>query len=66
LRLDGEGSLLWDKKIGGKEHESATGIAAQADGRLAIAGRTSSNSTEVNDLWFVMMQLSQMSLARQK
>ena len=66
LKLDGKGRLLGEKTFGGKKSDAAHNIVALPDGWLALSGYTDSKGTGLEDLWFVMMQPSQMSLARQK
>ncbi|MDR1039504.1 MAG: hypothetical protein LBR80_04925 [Deltaproteobacteria bacterium] len=40
LRLDGSGSIVWKRSIGGSGPDSATAVAASPDGGFVVAGTT--------------------------
>jgi hypothetical protein len=52
LRIDSSGTLLWDRKIGGTEYDTATDVAVLDDG-YALAGGTGSYGVGEMDMWLV-------------
>ena len=57
IKIDTEGSLLWEKTFGGSEFDSANDIFISNDGNYIITGSTRSNDKYVsksfaqNDIW---------------
>jgi hypothetical protein len=58
IRLDGDGSILWQKAFGGAEDDSACSIREAADGGFVISGLTSSFSAGLADLWILRLDAS--------
>jgi uncharacterized delta-60 repeat protein len=55
MRLDHEGSLLWDKRFGGPGHDGFFDVAVLADGSIAAAGHTKRGGSTGFDFWVVRM-----------
>jgi hypothetical protein len=53
MKTDKDGSLLWDKVLGGKEDEYAGGIAEDSDAGLVCAGWTRSYGTGDYDMYLI-------------
>lgn len=53
LRIDAQGSELWDVRFGGNRHESAVGIARAAENRIVLAGSTTSGNDDHRDAYLV-------------
>ncbi len=70
--LDQNGSLLWQKALGGTNNESADGIKIMDDGNLMLLGYTRSNNGDAtanygdNDAWAVKINSSNGTLIWQK
>jgi hypothetical protein len=64
LKLDGLGSLMWQKTFGGSSDEKAYDIIETTDGGYIFIGRTFSNDNDVNgnhgneDFWLVKLDNS--------
>jgi len=61
VKLDGSGSILWQKSLGGSDLESAESIQQTTDGGYIVAGTTRSNDGDVSgnhggsDYWIVKL-----------
>jgi hypothetical protein len=62
VKLNANGSLAWQKPLGGTADETGTSVAATADGGYVIAGSTISTDGDVNtanrggyDIWIVKL-----------
>jgi hypothetical protein len=61
LKLSSEGNIVWQKKLGGTQNDTAFNIQLTADGGYAVAGVTESNNGDVmgnhgsNDYWLVKL-----------
>ncbi len=53
IRTDANGEIIWDKTYGGVENDFAEDVIRTADGGLAIAGDTETNSAGSADFWFI-------------
>jgi hypothetical protein len=53
VKLDWEGTMLWQKTYGGEGHESAAAIRPIADGGYLVAGTTASTPSGENDAWML-------------
>ena len=51
LEIDSNGNVLWQKTYGGSNRESATGVVADADGQVIVAGETESFGAGSRDAW---------------
>ena len=64
LRLDSNGDLIWENKIGGSEHENISNIKELENGEILITGSTDSNDGDVsfnhggNDFWMLRLNSS--------
>jgi len=56
LRLDAEGNLLWDKPMGGAQHENTYAITATSAGEYVFAGATSSKGAGGKDGWVIKLK----------
>jgi len=56
LRLDAEGNLLWDKPMGGAQHENTYAITATSAGEYVFAGVTSSKGAGGKDGWVIKLK----------
>jgi len=61
-KLGSDGTLQWEKSMGGKYEDQATSICQTADGGYVVAGNSSSNDDDVksfhhgyNDYWIVKL-----------
>ncbi|HWQ66383.1 MAG TPA: hypothetical protein VN372_05890 [Methanospirillum sp.] len=60
--IDGNGTLLWQRSLGGSDYESGAWIRRLADGNLAAVGTTRSSDGDVTgikgagDLWIVKLR----------
>lgn len=57
-RTDSNGTLLWEKDLGGAGDDLGYGIAEAADGGLIIVGHTTSFGSGNNDIYVVRTDLS--------
>jgi len=55
VRLDASGAVLWQKSMGGTDHEAALDAVATGDGGIIVCGRTASFSLGYDDVWVVGM-----------
>ncbi|MCP4699449.1 MAG: PKD domain-containing protein [Gammaproteobacteria bacterium] len=53
VKLDGGGSLIWDKTLGGASADDAYTIVQTADDSFAVAGYTQSKGAGGYDGWFI-------------
>jgi len=53
IKLDHQGSILWDKTFGGSEDDVAYSIIQNTDGGYAVAGYTSSKGEGKRDIWVI-------------
>lgn len=53
LRLDAQGTLLWERTFGGTANEWARALVETQDGGLAIAGDTWSKGAGQSDVWVI-------------
>jgi uncharacterized delta-60 repeat protein len=51
LRLDGDGSLLWERMYGGKLWDRPTSAVLTADGGIFVAGYTTTQGAGREDFW---------------
>ncbi len=65
IKLDGSGTLLWQKCLGGSEGDGAYSIQQTADGGYVVAGYSASNDGDVtglhgssSDFWIVKLNAS--------
>ncbi|MBP6643267.1 MAG: hypothetical protein KBA60_12030 [Flavobacteriales bacterium] len=63
LKLNGEGTMLWQKAMGGTADDKALGLIITDDGGSVIVGRSSSNNGDVTenagfaDVWVVRLDV---------
>ena len=57
VKVDKNGTMLWEKAIGGPDNDAAYDIIATSDGNLAVTGYTYSYGLGGRDMW--VMKLSQ-------
>lgn len=57
MRLDMNGTLLWQKTLGGSELDTAQDIIMAPDGSLILAGYTFSYGNGASDVWLVHMSI---------
>ena len=61
IKIDSNGSIIWEKTYGGTQFDSARGVASLPNGRYAIVASSRSNDVNVttnnglNDGWFVVI-----------
>jgi len=55
VRLDAEGEVLWQRNWGGAAIDRARAIIELDDGRLAVAGATSSKGAGDYDVWILLL-----------
>lgn len=61
VKFSGNGSIIWDKSLGGSQFDSARSIVRLSDGNYLMAGATRSSDGDVsnnngeNDAWLVIM-----------
>ena len=55
IRLDKDGTVLWDKTYGGSQDDSFQSIQVLADGGFIAAGETNSKSSEGSNAWFMRL-----------
>lgn len=55
LKVDNNGSLIWEQKLGEKETEEAFGLLEAKDGNYVVAGSSDSfsDSPDIKDMWLV-------------
>jgi hypothetical protein len=56
LRLDSEGSVLWEKSFGGTDSDWASSVSLAEDGDVVIAGHTNSSGNGFFDLLFAKIR----------
>src|SRR5262245_8615987 len=54
-RFASDGSLLWDRQFGGAQGDFPGGVAARADGTVAIAGETASFGAGSDDAFLLQI-----------
>ena len=63
MKLDADGSLEWEKSLGGSGYETATSISPTSNGGYIVCGYTSSNDGDVSnnrgevDYWVVKLDV---------
>ena len=61
VKVDSNGTLVWEKSYGGSETDQAYGIAKSSNGNFIITGDSRSNNIDVNsnygssDIWTIMI-----------
>ena len=55
LRVDGDGTLLWDRTYGGSATDRARAIIETGDGGFAVAGATESKGAGEFDVWLLKL-----------
>ncbi|MBI5360577.1 MAG: hypothetical protein HZA48_08355 [Planctomycetes bacterium] len=55
LKLDNDGSIVWEKTYGGAKYDSATSIQQTIDGGYIVAGETYSFGEGLNDIWVLKL-----------
>ena len=61
VRIDGNGTIVWERSFGGSETDEAYAISKSGDGNFLIIGDTSSSDKDVSnnngaaDLWVIKM-----------
>lgn len=55
IRCDATGAVLWARAVGGAGTDAGEGVCATADGGVVAAGRTTTTSAGVDDLWLVKL-----------
>ncbi|MDJ0890497.1 MAG: hypothetical protein QNK18_04795 [Gammaproteobacteria bacterium] len=55
LRLDADGVLLWDRRLGGPKVEAAWGVVATNDGGFVVTAATSSFGAGSVDAWLLRL-----------
>ena len=55
LRLDGNGSVIWQKTYGGEKSDEANAVAISPNGDIITAGSTSSFGAGDSDLWVLRL-----------
>jgi len=58
LRLNGDGSVQWQKTYGGKAEDQATSLQCTSDGGYIVAGETESYGAGDWDIWIVKLSAS--------
>jgi len=59
IKIDDEGTLVWEKTFGGSQFDAAQGVQTSLDGGFLIAGNSKSSDADVvtnmgeNDLWLI-------------
>ena len=65
VRLDGQGSILWDTNLGGNGNDQAHSIAQTSDGGFIVGGFSNSSNGDLSgnngnnntfDYWIVKLQ----------
>jgi hypothetical protein len=55
LRLDEQGKILWERRLGHGLFDSATGVAPAPNGGLMVAGITSEDAFRLDDVWLLRL-----------
>ena len=55
LKLDGNGTKVWDKTFGGANADAANSIVQTSDDGYAVAGYTSSKGAGDDDIWVIKL-----------
>jgi hypothetical protein len=55
VRLDASAAVIWQKSMGGTDHDAALDAVVTGDGGLVVCGRTASFSLGYDDVWVVGM-----------
>jgi hypothetical protein len=58
IRTDPNGNLLWEAAYGGEGKETPWAAAVTNDGRLVLAGASSSGLTNSDDVWLAILDLA--------
>src|SRR5262245_33249322 len=53
VRLDAIGDVVWEKTLGGTEDDIANAVLSTEDGKVIVAGRTTSFGLGGSDAWLV-------------
>jgi len=65
IKLDSQGSIIWDRTFGGSDNDSAWSLIQTSDGGYALAGSTSSKGAGEFDAWVIKID-EQVSLVSGK
>jgi len=66
LRIDAEGSLLWNAVLGDAEWSDLQGVDVAADGELLVHGRIGEPGFPSNDFWLLKLAASDGSIVWQR
>jgi hypothetical protein len=50
VKIDGSGNIVWQKTLGGSNHDEASAVTASGDGGYIVVGITNSNDFDVSGL----------------
>jgi hypothetical protein len=53
VKIDASGNVEWNQTYGGTDYDSASSLVVTSDGGYAIAGRTSSFGSGIQDCWLI-------------
>jgi len=53
FRIDAEGSVVWDQRLGGEEADIGSTVRSTADGGFLVAGTTHSTDSGDRELWII-------------
>jgi len=55
LKLDSNGTLIWDEAFGGSDHDAANAIWQTTDGGYIVAGYTEASGAGGKDIWVLKL-----------